>query len=297
MLLEPECLGCLINQVYKALILLKPSISKEEIIETQKKLMEYLINKDLLKKAGPHIGKYTYQLIAEALGKKDPYKSLKEQYNRLALMHYIKIKELIDVAEDPLFEAIAISAIGNTIDFGSHHKMDLLNDIKNFTPKNLIINDITDLRKSLEKTNKEEGQVLMLLDNAGEIVFDKLLVETLQKLYPRLEIVCTVRSEPIINDATMEDAIFIRLTNITKVIEAPSTPGIYLPYATEEFKNYFYKKGIIISKGQGNFESLFGMEIPNKEVFYLLKAKCVLMERIFKVKIGDLILMKKTSSY
>ena len=123
----------------------------------------------------------------------------------------------------------------------------------------------------------------------------KLLVKTLQKLYPDLEIICTVRSSPIINDATMEDAKFIGLTNIVKVIEAGPTPGIELSVASEEFKKEFYsnKGGIILSKGQGNFESLYKLEVPNKEVYYLLKAKCVLMERIFNVKIGDLIFKRK----
>jgi len=292
MLLEPECIGCLLEQVYKALNLLSPSISKEKIIETQIKLMEHLIKIDVLNKPGPIIGEKVYQLIAEALGEEDPYKALKDKYNRIALEYYDKAKDIIKHAEDPLFEALAISAIGNTIDFGAPHDMDLINDLKTFTPDKFKINDIPDFKKSLEKSKN----MIILLDNAGEIVFDKLLVETLQKLYPDLEIICTVRSAPIINDATMEDAKFIGLTEIVKVIEAGPTPGIELSVASEEFKKAFYsnKGGIILSKGQGNFESLYKLEVPNKEVYYLLKAKCVLMERIFKVKIGDLIFKRKS---
>ena len=126
-------------------------------------------------------------------------------------------------------------------------------------------------------------------------MFDKILVITLKKLYPNLEIIYSIRAKPIINDATIEDAKFINLTEIIKVIEAQTTPGIDLSIATEEFKNYFYADdGIILSKGQGNFESLYKIEIPNKEVYYLLKAKCSLMERIFNATIGDLIFKKKT---
>ncbi|MFX1259430.1 MAG: DUF89 domain-containing protein, partial [Promethearchaeota archaeon] len=293
MLLEPECLGCLIDQIHKALILLRPSINKEIIIACQKKMMMYLTKTSALSEPGPLIGKKVYQLVAEVLGEDDPYKKMKDQYNHLALKYYDNAKEIINNAEDPLFQAIAIAIIGNTIDFATHHNMDLINDLKNYTIDDFKINEIAELKETLEKAKKKNRQILLLLDNAGEIVFDKLLVETLKLLYPELEIICTVRSGPIINDATMEDAEFIGLTEIVKVIEAPAAPGIELSTATEKFKSYFYEReGIILSKGQGNFESLYGMEIPNKEIYYLLKAKCRLMERMFNVKIGDLILKK-----
>ncbi|MFX1393570.1 MAG: DUF89 domain-containing protein [Promethearchaeota archaeon] len=294
MLLEPECLGCLIDQIYKALILLRPSIKKEVIIDCQKKMMKYLTNTDILSKPGPLIGRKTYELIAETLGETDPYKTLKDRYNRLALEYYDKIKRVIDKAEDPLFEAIAVAAIGNTIDFGAHHDMNLISDLENFSPKDFKINDIAELKIKLEKINKSKGQILILGDNAGEIVFDKLLIITLKKHYPNLEIIYSVRAGPIINDATIEDAEFAGITDIIKVIKAPAAPGIELSIANEEFKKYFYtdNDAIILSKGQGNFESLYGMEPLFKEIYYLLKAKCPLMERIFNVKIGDLIFKK-----
>ncbi|MGQ4875952.1 MAG: ARMT1-like domain-containing protein, partial [Promethearchaeia archaeon] len=140
--------------------------------------------------------------------------------------------------------------------------------------------------------------LLILGDNSGEIVFDRILIEILQELYPNLEIIYSVRAGPIINDATMEDAEFAGLTKIVKVIEAPAAPGIELSIASDEFKYYFLNESeVILSKGQGNFESLYGINMPNKEVYYLLKAKCNLMERIFNVKIGDLIFKKKTKDF
>ena len=295
MILEPECIGCLIDQIYKGLILLKPSIPKEVIIKYQKKMMKFLTNTDVLSKPGPLIGKKAYELIAEALGDSDPYKSLKKQSNELALKFYDNAKEIIEKAEDPLFEAIAVATIGNTIDFGAHyHNMDVLNDLNAFKPEDFKINDIPKFKDSLKEANK----ILFLLDNAGEIVFDMLLVETLQNKYSDLEIICAVRSGPIINDATIEDAKFIGLTEIVKVIEAPAAPGIDLSIATDEFKKHFLDDGsIVLSKGQGNFESIYGMETPHEDVYYLLKAKCPLMERMFNVKIGDLIFKKKTQDF
>ena len=292
--LEPECVPCLINQVLRAFQLLKPDISREIILDTQKKLMDYLVSFDIEKRASPIIGKVAYNLVAEALGVNDPYASIKKQHNQLALQFYDEAKKIVDKAEDPLFKAIIIAALGNTIDLGTNHKIDFINDIKNFTPDDLAINDYETFKQSLLDTD----HLLILLDNAGEIVFDKLLVETMLKTFPELEIICSVRSAPIINDATLEDAKFVGLTDLVQVIEASGTPGIYIPTTTDEFKKHFFlKDGVILSKGQGNFESLYGMEIPDKEVYYLLKAKCSLMERIFSVKEGNIIFKRKTENF
>ncbi len=292
--LEPECIPCLINQVLRAFQLLEPDTPREIIIDTQKKLMNYLVDFDIEKRASPIIGKVAYTLVAEALGVKDPYASIKKKYNQLALQFYNEARNIVTKAEDPLFEAIVVAALGNTIDFGTSHKIDFINDIKNFTPDKLAINDYDAFKQSLLDTD----HLLILLDNAGEIVFDKLLVETLLKTFPELKITCSVRSAPIINDATLDDAIFVGLTDLVQVIEASGTPGIYLPTTTDEFKKQFFLKGgVILSKGQGNFESLHGMEIPDKEVYYLLKAKCSLMERLFSVKQGNIIFKRKTENF
>ena len=298
MRLEPECIGCLFNQILRAFKTIKPDIASDIVISAQKKLMAYLTNVDINKTSAPIVGQFAYNLVAEILGLEDPYQHLKDEYNQLALELYDEVKAIVDSAKDPLYEAIAVAALGNTIDFAAQHQMDLIGDIKNFSLQSFKINDYNEFKKSLEIINRNEGQLLILADNSGEIVFDKLLVETIKKLYSDLEIIVAVRSKPIINDATLKDAEFIGLTNIVKVIESSPVPGIDLPSATEEFKKYFHEKnGIILSKGQGNFETMYGMEIPNKELFYLLKAKCVLMERIFKAKIGDLIFKKKTAGF
>ncbi len=294
MLLDPECIHCLIEQIYKAFNLLNPSTPTELIIETQRKLMEYLSKDGILKLPGPIIGRITYNLLAEALGDSDPYKELKRTYNKIAMKYYDQAKERMKKSNDPLLEAVVFAALGNTIDFGTSHGLDLAHDIESFSAENLVINDIEEFRKALPRTKN----LLILGDNAGEIVFDKLLIETLKSLYPPLRIVYSVRSGPIINDSTMEDAEFVGITRLVNVVESPDTPGIELSVASDEFKREFYENGgLILTKGQGNFESLYKLDVPNKEVFYLLKAKCILMERIFSVKIGALIFKKKVKGF
>jgi uncharacterized protein with ATP-grasp and redox domains len=294
MQLEPECVGCLFNQVLRAFQLLKPDISREIILDTQRKLMAYLMNLDTEQNASPIVGKALYEFIAEALGVKDPYDSIKKKYNQLAMQFYDEAKEIIDKAEDPLFEAIIVAALGNTIDLAAEHQIDFINDIKNFSPEDLVINDYEIFKRALQRAN----HLLILGDNCGEIVFDKLLIVTIKKLYPDLEIIYAVRAAPTINDVTIEDAKFVGLTDLVHVIEGSDTPGIHLPTSTDEFKKHFsLKDSVILSKGQGNFESLYGMKIPDRKMFYLLKAKCSLMERIFKVKIGNLIFKMKTNNF
>jgi uncharacterized protein with ATP-grasp and redox domains len=290
MKLEPECIGCLFDQMLRAFKLLDPDISREKIMDAQMKLMEYLKTIDINKNASPIIGKIAYGLVSETLGIEDPYKELKKKQNSLALELYPNVKKIVLKSKDPLFEAIIVSALGNTIDLAAQHKIDIIKDIKTFSYSDLMINDYPEFKASLEQKNT----ILILGDNAGEIVFDKLLMEVLHNMYPQVQIIFSVRSSPVINDVTYEDAEFVGLTQLVKVIEASPAPGIELTTASAEFKSYFFNPDIIIlSKGQGNFESLYGLDIPSKDVYYLMKAKCNLMERIFNVSIGKLIFKKK----
>ncbi|MHA1932834.1 MAG: damage-control phosphatase ARMT1 family protein [Promethearchaeota archaeon] len=294
MKLEPECVGCIFNQILKAFKLLQPDISREDIILAQKKLMKFLLNFDIHTNVSPILGKVAYSIISEVLGEIDPYKNLKKQYNQLALDYYEEIRKVIEEAVDPLFQALLVSAIGNTIDFASQHEIDLISDIKSFNMEDLVINDYTSFKKAIGKAKS----LLIIGDNSGEIVFDKFLIITLKKFYPSLNIIYSVRESPIINDATMEDAKFIGLTDVVRVVESSATPGVDIDSSPDQFKNLFFQKGtMVLSKGQGNFESLYDIELPGKDIFYLMKVKCNLMERIFRAKIGNLIFKKKTRGY
>ncbi|MFW9894893.1 MAG: DUF89 domain-containing protein [Candidatus Thorarchaeota archaeon] len=289
MKLEPECVGCIINQVYKALKLLQPDISRGEILNAQKKLMVFLLDFNIEDNISPLLGKEAYRIVSEVLDTLDPYKDLKKKYNQLALDIYDELEEIIENSEDPLYQALIISAIGNTIDFAGQHEIDLISDIKDFTKEVLLFDDYFKFKEALGNTKN----LLIIGDNAGEIVFDKLLIKTLKNIYPNLNIVYSVRDGPIINDATMEDANFIGLTDIILVVKSSATPGIDINSSSEGFKDIFYQRGtLVLSKGQGNFESLFDSELANKEVFYLMMIKCNLMERMFGAKIGDLIFKK-----
>ncbi len=294
MKLEPECIGCLFNQILKAFKLFNPDISRDIIISAQKRLMNYMINNEINNLPAPILGKVAYTIVSETLGELDPYSSLKKKYNHLALQSYEEVKSFVESSKDTLYKAILVAAIANTIDFASQHRIDFISDIRNIERKNFAINDYTKFKKSLQETN----ELLIIGDNCGEIVFDKLLITIIKKKYPNLKIIYSVRGAPIINDITIEDAKLVGITDLVQVVEASDVPGVDIATSPEEFKKIFFKEnGVILSKGQGNFECLHGTDIPHKDVYYLLQAKCSLMERIFGVKIGDLIFKKKTQRF
>jgi len=294
MKLEPECIGCLFNQIMRALSMLNPDLPTEEILKAQKKLMIYMSSIDINKEETPIIAKFVYDIVSEILNQPDPYKNIKKQYNELALKYYSRIDRIVNKAEDPILEAIIVAAIANTIDFGSQQEVHFIDDLKHFQMENLVINDYEIFKDDLKKSK----HLLIVGDNTGEIVYDKLLIATIKKKFPKLKIIYAVRSAPIINDVTIEDAKFVKMGDLVKVIESCPTPGIHIKSSTEEFKHYFYlKDNIIISKGQGNFESLYGIDYPDLEIYYLLKAKCNLMERLLDVKIGDFIFKKKSIGF
>ncbi|TXT60798.1 MAG: hypothetical protein BAJALOKI2v1_80090 [Promethearchaeota archaeon] len=294
MIIEPECVGCLLNQVLKAFKLLEPDIDKNTILKTQKKLMKYLLEIDLEKYSAPLVGKFLYNLVGEVLGEDDPYKELKEKYNNLAMQYYEDAKKIVKESQDPLFEAIGASALGNTVDFASQHKIELIKDLKEFSPNNFKINDYETFKKDLGRIDK----MVIIGDNTGEIVFDKLLIETIKEIYPSLGLKYAVRSAPVINDATIKDARSIGITELVEVIESSPAPGIDFSEVSNDLMIYLSEdNSVVLAKGQGNFETLYGVELTNSRIYYLLKAKCSLMERIFNVPLGSLIFKKKTDKF
>ncbi len=231
----------------------------------------------------PYLSRDVYNIISEELGVDDPYKEIKKESNRKALNMYSSLKKLVEESEDGLFEAVRIAVIGNIIDFGASQNF-RLEDLPSFKEIPFAVNDYSKLKSDLAKANK----VLYIGDNAGEIVFDKVLVELLVDMGK--EVFFAVRSKPIINDATMEDALEVGMNEVAEVIDSGSdAPGIVVDRVTNEFKHLFRDAHVVISKGQGNFETL--EDIP-RTVYFLLRAKCSVVADILGANIGDMVIYK-----
>ena len=139
--------------------------------------------------------------------------------------------------------------------------------------------------RALEKA-LPEYDFLYLGDNAGESVFDKLLIETINK-----PVFYATREVPVINDVIIDDAIASGLNSVAEIISSGSpAPGIILPLCSDEFLSVFQKADMIISKGQGNYE---GLSDADRNIFFLLKAKCPVIAKDLNVNVNDIILKHK----
>ena len=287
--IRAECLACMVTQIEKAIVLLRPEVPNDEIVSIQKHIMAKmaLITEDQT----PYYGQLLYRSIAEELGDPDPYAALKVKYNELALELVPKLEDILKNAENPLLTALTIAILGNCVDFGTPHQINLEEEVKNFSSDNLRVNHYEDFKIDFQKARK----VLIIGDNTGEIVLDKVMLEFFLQNYPEKEFIYAVRGGPAINDATIKDAEMLGITKLLKVVEGSKCPGVILDETTPEFKEAFNSADMIISKGQGNFESLDNIPAPKAEVYFLLKAKCNLVAGMFGIPLGSLVLYHRKS--
>lgn len=233
------------------------------------------------------------RMIRELTGGKDPFLEEKRRSNALALAATDKVRRSIAGAEDRLKRAVEYAIAGNIIDLGARQNLDIdaemdtlvageEEQIEKERPEDF---QLTRFREELQRAST----LLYITDNAGEIVFDMLLIEVLQELYPDLVITAAVRDAPIINDATMDDAREIGLDKLVPVISSGSAaPGTPLELCTPRFMEYFRSADMVIAKGQGNYETL--SEAP-RPVYLLFKVKCPVVARSSGGELGDVMLM------
>lgn len=284
-----HCLPCFLQQTIKAARLSTPDpLLQKEIIDAVALLLPSLD----LNRTPPENSMPVYEAIAELSGCADPFLGLKEESNRLARQLMADIANKISASADPLATALLFSIAGNIIDYGSQQNFDAEHTLRQCLARPLAINDYQSLRRDLANS----GLLLYLADNAGEIIFDSLVVQELQRLWPTLEIVFVVKERPIINDALPADAracgIPARCTVITNGTACPGTP---LADCSAELQGLFAAADVIISKGQGNYETLSETGGP---LYFLLTVKCPVVGRHIAEQSGvtpakgDLVLMQ-----
>ena len=214
-----------------------------------------------------HIGR----LHEEYFGKPFSFDELKQGYNAMMLEKEAEIREKITQAANPLAVALRFAQIGNFIDFGA---MDSVDDAKlmEFLKQAETLPLSEDTYQNFTEDLKTAKKLVYMTDNCGEIVLDKLLLETISEKFPHVERTVIVRGEPVLNDATMEDALQVGLEACGKVIpNGTNIAGTYLPWVSAEAKAALEEADLLISKGQGNFESLHGCGL---NIYYLFLCKC-----------------------
>ncbi len=274
-----ECFPCFVKQALRAARLFTddPKVIKSIIDE-----IGMLFPEISLDKTPPEIGEFIYGKIREISSVEDPYENLKNQNTDEALHLVPFCENLISESTDPLFTAIKMAIAGNVIDLAIHHSVDIPTEIEAIIHKELTINDYELFKKRLEKSET----ILYIGDNAGESVFDRLLIEQ----FAHKKVIYAVRGTPVINDVVEKDAKRAGIDKFAEIISSGSaTPGIILSKCSEEFKDIFMNADMIISKGQGNYE---GISEESREIFFLLKVKCEVLARDIGFPINSLVLMR-----
>lgn len=276
-----ECIACFFRQV---VIALEPNgLDREEALSIIRNTMA--LTAELPWDRTPaHTTTHVHRRIMELLGR-DPFEDRKRRYNQVALELYPHLKKKVHSARDPLEMALKVAVAGNVIDFGIFTETEIERQLETALEEPLYRFDYEAFKKTLQQTDK----VLYLLDNAGEVVFDRVLIEVLSGMSK--EVTAVVKAEPVLNDATMEDAHEVGLTGVCNVIDNGSYGiGTILEWCSEDFRQIFYHSPMVISKGQGNLETLFTAQ---REIFFLFQVKCEVVSRYLSVPNGQRLVLHK----
>ena len=277
-----DCVPCFVRQALDASRMVTPDENVHRHVLQQVLAMASQLDYSL---TPPHMGQHIHALIREATGNPDPYRAAKERSNRLALSLYPDLAKRVEQAADPLDAAVRMAIAGNIIDFGIRSHIDdseVLRSIEDAFVLPLDPEAVARLRAAFAAAD----DVLYVVDNAGEIVFDRLLID---QLGPD-KITLVVKAQPIINDATLADAQAAGLGDIVPIIDnGSSAPGTILDTCSDAFRKRFADADLIIAKGQANYETLSEAE---QHIFLLLKAKCEVIARDIGCEQGSLVALE-----
>ncbi len=278
---ELECIPCIMKQAYNTAA---RATSDQSVIRKILNLTGDYLKELTLDITPADASNFVYKITAELTGIANPYYKEKKKFNDLCLSMVAYLKEKIETSEDPLHSVIKGAIFGNLIDLGIGLKFDIERDVGNVVNEPFAIDDYLDFKVLLGAGRKN---ILYLGDNAGEIVFDRLFVEMLKDKH---DVTFVVKRGPVINDATIEDARYVGMTDIVKVIDTGSDGiGVKWSSVSDEFMDYYNSADIVISKGQGNFETMSDKPVKS---FFLLRAKCDCVARKLGVKFGDVVFKK-----
>ncbi len=292
MLLQPDCIGC----IYKAALSGIRALTEDERL-TKELISEVLqipgITRPNWNLTSPEVFEPALELISRCFDTLDPFRSLKDKQNEKGMELLPWLRNLVNESDDPLSTAASLAIIGNSLDLmwpGGSIEVEPLIRKKlesRLLRKHLLL---------LEHRLKESSSILIFGDNCGEIVFDKVFLETIRTRWnPKIYYV--VRSVPALNDATSEDVRGVGLDEIAEVIEngiQGPLPGTVLTRCSQEVRDLTEAADLIISKGGGNFDSLEEATHLHNKMLFMLMSKCVPYCTYFGTEMFDPILAPPT---
>ena len=276
-----DCIPCLVRQALDAIRLITPDETlHRSILRT---VLGWSSEIDL---AQPPIilAQRIHRYIRELTGANDPYHAAKLRLNNLALKLLPEYSAKITASDDPLMLAAQLAIAGNVIDMGV--KSAVTEDDIRQSLEECLSGPVLGMQREFKDAAAKANSILYLADNAGEIVFDRLLIEQLSPT----RVILAVRGTPVLNDATQNDAFAIGMNYLVRIIDNGSdAPGTLLSDCRPDFIKCFDEAELIIAKGQGNYESLSDIERP---IFFLFKAKCPVIAGHAGYPVGSYILTR-----
>ena len=274
------CYHCLIRQAVSVLEV--NGIDPQLQFNAMKNVLGYLAEADEGLSPSQIAGE-TNRILREVTKFDDFYLEEKQTSHALAMSYLEDLRELARQGSDPLEQALKISAAGNVIDVIHVDNYHLWSEVTTTVAGELAGGSLDAFRERL----KSASRLLILADNVGETVFDRVLIETLS-----LPVIYAVKSGPILNDATREDAEAAGLDQVAQIIEnGTRSPGTVLSQASPEFRELFERSSLVLSKGQANYET---MDEQGDKVFFLMRIKCPLLSERLNAPQGTLVLKQGT---
>ncbi|MBU0692521.1 DUF89 family protein [bacterium] len=283
---SPDCYPCFVRQAQKAAKMISSDAAVHEKIVRDVLSWTNELNEEA---TPPLLAQLIHRRLRELTGSIDPYEHAKSIHNQLALRLLPELRGEIEKSSDPLMTAVRLAIAGNIIDLGAG------NDVSESDVRQSIHQALTepfaDEQEEFRQSVESASDILYLADNAGEIAFDRLLIE---QLLPK-KITLAVRGAPILNDATIVDARAVGLHELVEIIDNGSdAPGTILEDCNSRFIDRFLEADVIIAKGQGNYETL--SDTPY-EVYCLFKAKCPVVAAHVGLPVGTQVLMRSRPGF
>ena len=288
-----DCVPCFFRQA------LESSRRSGASKKTQKKVLDALVKtipEISLKSSPPEMARVIHQQLRRITKKKDPYLKIKRQSNKIALGIYGKLKRRVTNSRNKLLTAVELAIAGNIIDYGAKNSLNIEAELarilneenKVIREESKVIFDYDKFRSNLQRAET----ILYLADNAGETVFDRILIEEIKRADSNKKIIYAVKESPAINDALKEDAVACGLDKVAQVISSGSdAPGTILSLCSKNFLKIYRKADMVISKGQGNFEAL---SPPRRPVFFMFMVKCAVIAKVAGCNMGNIVLLYRT---
>ena len=276
--IQPGCIPCIIKQAYnfsKLAGISDGEIQRQILFETMNKLQ---VHKNI--KTSPHFSIILQSIICKYVEVNKIYREIKSRNIRRAMKYLNYLTKMIEAADDKLEIALRASIAGNTIDLAANPNFDIEKEINVITSNNINLDFFPKFKEHYQKAKK----ILFIGDNYEEALFDKLLIK---QLLPK-EIVFAVRSNEILNDITLEDAKNLEINKLCRLIESGNViAGIDLEECSGDFLNIFNSSDMVISKGQGNYETLFNAD---RDIYFMFKVKCDVIAEICGYPVGTSVL-------